>query len=300
MSGQGLSELHRHLDGSIRPATVEVLARESGLTVPEDLCFHVGMGLAEALAKFAFTVSLLQGPRALCRVAEEMCRDAESEGITSLEVRFAPQLHGIGIEAAVDAVLQGIDGRAGLLLCGLYGDHPDILESLVDAAASRPGVVGLDLAGGPAPAQRWQMLDYERPFRRAADIGLGRTVHAGEGRPALEIAVAIERLGAQRIGHGTTLLDDPRVTDLVLDYDVTIEASPTSNVHTGVIASVADHPLAEWLRRGVRVCVCTDNTLLSDVDMPQELERVRGIAGIGEDELSRLVNHGHAGAFQRS
>lgn len=108
------------------------------------------------------------------------------------------------IEDVVDAALEGISGRAGLTLCGLYGELPHVVESLVDVAAS----------------------------------GLGRTVHAGEGRPPREIAEAIELLHAQRIGHGITLLDDPRVTDLVITRGV---------VHRGL-------PNVERSHRGDRAC----------------------------------------------
>ena len=295
-----LADLHRHLDGSLRAQTVDELARELGLGVPTDLSFFAGMGLEEALARFAFTVALLQQPEAVRRVAREICEDAAAEGVTTLEIRFAPQLHGGGtIEAIVDAALEGIDGRAGLLLCGLYGEAPELLDELVRVGAGRPGVVGLDLAGGPAPGHSWGMADYKGAFQEAAERGLGTTVHAGEGRPAAEIRVAIEQLGAQRIGHGTTLLDDPAVLDLVLERGVTIEACPTSNVHVGVIASVSEHPLPRWLAAGVRVCVCTDNTLLSAVNTPEELRRVAAIPGMTKALLESVVHFGHAAAFAR-
>ena len=156
-----LPDLHRHLDGSLRPATVAELAHRADLRVPDDLLFFVGMGLDAALARFGFTLSLLQRPDAVTRVASEICEDAAADGVTTLEIRFAPQLHaGAGpIAAVVDAALAGIDGRAGLLLCGLYGEPPSTLEALVDAAAHRPGVVGIDLAGGPTPAHDFSLAD---------------------------------------------------------------------------------------------------------------------------------------------
>jgi adenosine deaminase len=293
----GLVELHRHLDGSLRRGTVEALARALNIPVPDTLGFFPGMGLHEALNQFHFTVQLLQTTAALTRVADEMCADAITEGIAVLEVRFAPQLHGMPLAQAVDAVLAGLAGRAGLLLCGLYGDPPALVDELVSVASTRSGVVGIDLAGGPTPAQDFSLADYERPFRRAAELGLGRTVHAGEGRPPAEIRTAIEALGAQRIGHGTTLLDDPSVLDLVLERAVTIEACPTSNWHTGVITQVAAHPLARWLELGVKVTVCTDNTLLSAVDLPEELRRAGGIVGVDGAALYTMRCDGHAAAF---
>lgn len=295
-----LADLHRHLDGSLRESTLFELARGEGVTVPTDLYFRPAMGLVEALARFEFTLSLLQEPAAVRRVAAEICDDAAADGVTTLEVRFAPQLHrGASIEAVVDAALEGVAGRAGLILCGLFGDAPELIRRLVDVAEPRPGVVGLDLAGGPQPDHRFGLADYAPAFRRARDVGLGRTVHAGEGRPAAEIAAAVELLHSQRIGHGVTLLEDPSVRDLVLEREVTIEACPTSNVHTGVIARVEDHPLCAWLDAGVKVCVCTDNTLLSGVTASAELANVARIEGMTQAHLDRVTACGHAAAFTR-
>lgn len=295
-----LSDLHRHLDGSLRAATLVELADDCGVALPDDIRFFPGMGLEAALERFAITLSVLQAPEAVNRVAKEMLQDAEREGVTTLEIRFAPQLHhGAPMPDIVDAALDGAAGRAGLVLCALYGDSPELVASLVEVGASRPGVVGIDLAGGPHAGHGWRLSDYAAAFSRARDVGLGRTVHAGEGRPPNEIRVAIEVLHAERIGHGSTLLDDPMVVELVVEREITIEACPTSNVHTGVIASVAHHPIARWLERGVRVCVCTDNTLLSDVDAPTELARVAEIDGMDARRIDEVVDTGHRARFAR-
>lgn len=293
-----LADLHRHLDGSLREPTLHELAAAASIEVPPNLRFTPGMGLEGALALFRVTVAALQLPSALRRVAAELCEDAAATGVTTLEVRFAPQLHG-PIEPAIDAVLEGLAGRAGLLLCALYGEPPALVESLVRAGAARRGVAGIDLAGGPTPGHSWSLASYAPAFRLAAELGLGRTVHAGEGRPPSEIRTAIETLGAQRIGHGTTLLDDPSVLELVLERGVTIEACVTSNLHTGVIPSIADHPLPRWLSLGVRACICTDNTLLSEVSSPEEHARARSIPGMTDELLARAIEHGHAAAFPR-
>lgn len=295
-----LADLHRHLDGSLRPSTVLELADERGIRVPDSLAFYPGMGLHEALGRFAFTLSLLQSPATVCRVAAEICADAAAHGVTTLELRFAPQLHvddGASMAAIVDAAIDGLAGRAGLILCALYGEPPSLVEALVRLAERRPAVVGIDLAGGPTPTQNFGMQDYATAFDRARRIDLGRTVHAGEGRPADEIRVAIETLHAQRIGHGVTLLDDPAVTELVLERDVVIEACPTSNLQTGCIPAIEEHPLARWLDLGIKACVNTDNTLFSDTNAEIELSRAAHIQGMDEAKLARVVQIGHASAF---
>ncbi len=297
-----LADLHRHLDGSLRPATLEALAKEQGRWLPplRRLVFEPAMGLADALSRFKLVLDLLQRPEQVRRVAAEAAEDAQGEGVSTLELRFAPQLHRGGeLEDVVDAALEGVAGRAGLILCGLYGEAPDVLLRLVECAKDRPGVVGIDLAGGPAPQHRFILEDYAPAFARARELGLGRTVHAGEGRPPEEIAIAIEALHAQRIGHGTTLLDDPDVLALVLERGVVIEACPTSNVHTGAIPSVSEHPLPRWLERGVRACVNADNTFFSQTTAKDELEHVRRLPGITAEHLDLLVRTGHEAAFRR-
>lgn len=296
---RGLSDLHRHLDGSLRAETLAELADARGLQVPKDLRFSPGMGLAAALSRFAFTLRCLDTLDAVRRVADELCQDAAAGGVDTLEVRFAPQLHGPPVADVVDAVLDGLRGRAGLILCGLYGEDPAVLEGLVGLAASRLGVVGLDLAGGPAPDHRWALADYAAPFAQARQLGLGRTVHAAEGRPPQEIRVAIEALHAQRIGHGTTLLRDPHVTELVLQRGVVIEACVTSNWQVGAIDRPEDHDLPRWLARGVQVCVCCDNTLLSGNSARSELELVAGLPGVTSAGIEAVLQTGRDAAFRR-
>ena len=296
----GLTDLHRHLDGSLRPSTLAEFAAAKNLSVPDDLLFFPGMGLAAALDRFRFTLSLLDDPEAVRRVASEICEDAAADGVGTLEIRFAPQLHAASTPALVDAALEGIGGRAGLILCGLYGEAPMVLSALVECARTRPGVVGIDLAGGPRPEHGFRLSDYAGPFSRARALGIGRTVHASEGRPPAEIRVAIEELHAQRIGHGTTLLEDPSVVELVLEREVTLEACPTSNHQVGVIASVEEHPLASWLDAGIRVCLNCDNTLLSAVQSSEEFRRAASIPGMNAAKMERLLVCGREAAFRRA
>jgi len=293
------ADLHRHLDGSLRRSTLDELAAELGVSVPDDLLFRPGMGLQGALDRFRVTLSVLQNPAAVRRVASEICEDARADGVTTLEIRFAPQLHGAPIAEVVDAALEGVAGRAGLILCGLYGEHPQVLGELVEAARSRSGVVGIDLAGGPAPDHEHRLGDYAPVFQRARELGLGRTVHAGEGRPPEEIRFAVENLHAQRIGHGTTLLDEPALVDLLLQRGIVIEACPTSNLHTGVIPSLDAHPLAKWLELGVGVCICTDNTLFSDVSSSAEHARARALPGLDTRLFDESIRAAHEAAFVR-
>lgn len=297
---RGLSDLHRHLDGSLRLETLRELAAAAGTEVPDEIAFQPGMGLASALERFRVTLAVLQNESAVRRVAAEICEDAEREGVTALEIRFAPQLHlEASAERIVDAALDGIGGRAGLILCTLFGEPPAVAERLVAIAAGRPGVVAIDLAGAPRPEHCWGLADYAGAFAEARRRGIGRTVHAGEGRPASEIAAAVTLLHAQRIGHGTTLADDPEALALVIGRQVVIEACLTSNVHTGAIDTIDEHPLPRWLKSGVRATINTDNTLLSAVDAPGEYARAALLPGMTPEAVSACAAAGHAAVFRR-
>ena len=299
-SKQALADLHRHLDGSLRLETLNELAEPLRVTVPEDLHFTAGMGLEAALALFDVTLAVLQTPFAVERVTREICEDAEAEGVSTLEIRYAPQQHhGAAMEEIVDASISGAAGRAGIVLCGLYGDPPELFDQFLDIASTRPAVCAIDIAGGPQSGDDFQMEHYAPAFKRALDIGVGRTVHAGEGRPAEEIRTAIEVLHAQRIGHGTTLLQDAELTNMVVEQQIVIEACPTSNWQTGAIAQIAHHPLPQWLKLGVQACINTDNTLFSQVDSPEEHRRARGIPGMTDEALETAIACGHRAAFRR-
>ncbi|MGE5126309.1 MAG: hypothetical protein ACM3PV_08460, partial [Betaproteobacteria bacterium] len=130
-----LADLHRHLDGSLRESTLRELAARLSIDVPAQFRFWPGMGLAAALRCFDLSLAVLQEPAAVRRVAAEICDDAAREGVTTLELRFAPQLHkGATAAAIVEAAAEGVQRRAGLVVCGLYGEDPSVLEGLVRIA----------------------------------------------------------------------------------------------------------------------------------------------------------------------
>ena len=177
-----LSDLHRHLDGSLREATLRELAAELGVEVPDEFRFSPGMGLSAALRCFELSLAVLQAPAAVRRVADEICADAAREGVTTLEIRFAPQLHeGASPAAIVDAAAEGVAGRAGLILCGLFGEDPTVLEAHVGVARSRPAVVGIDLAGGPSPHTRILSATTPVPSRSPATSAWAAPCTPGRG-----------------------------------------------------------------------------------------------------------------------
>jgi adenosine deaminase len=275
-------ELHCHLDGSLRES---VLTKFLGYR-PKDIYFYKGMGLLKALSSFELTLGTLQTTDLVKEAVFNLCIDLNMTGIYGGEIRFAPQLHyGAPIEDIVDAALAGIWGNMNLILCGLYGEDPKILDKLVEVAKTRHRVVGIDLAGAPLGNHRYSLFDYSDAFTKARDYGLGRTVHAGEGRPAKEIEVAINFLHAQRIGHGLSVLDDWKTMDLVREKDVLIETCLSSNYHTGCINEFTDHPMKQWFENDIKFSLCTDNILLSQTTLEKEFHLARKHCGLTKDQI---------------
>ena len=275
-------ELHCHLDGSLRESTISKFLGK----IPKDIYFYKDMGLEKALDSFSVTLGTIQSADLVKEAVYNLCIDLNMSGIYGGEIRFAPQLHyGAPIEDIVDAAQAGIWGNINLILCGLYGEHPRVLDRLVEVARTRHRVVGIDLAGAPSDNHRYSILDYSDAFTKAKKYGLGRTVHAGEGRPAKEIEVAINFLHAQRIGHGLSVMDDWKTMNLVREKDVLIEACLSSNYHTGCINEYSDHPMKQWYENDIKFSLCTDNTLLSQTNLEKEFHLARKHCGLTKDQI---------------
>ena len=297
--------LHDHLDGGLRPATVVDLAADLGHRLPTTDPDELGAwfraaadsgSLESYLETFTHTAGVMQTPDGLRRVAREAVEDLADDGVVYAESRFAPELHterGLSLEQVVDAVLGGFDegvraaaGRGrrivvrGLLTAMRQADRAEEVAALAVAARDR-GVVGFDIAGPEAgfPAQR-----HAKAFDVVREAWLPATVHAGEADGPASIAGAL-RVGASRLGHGMRIADDVDGDSLgtlahwVRDRQVALEVAPTSNVHTGGAASIAEHPITRLLRLGFAVTVNTDNRLQSGTSMSAEFAALVEHAG---------------------
>ena len=308
------AELHCHLDGSVRPTTLIELGRELGVAMPESspdaLAHHMyvrdARHLEDYLTRFDVTLSVMQSDRALERISFELGEDAAAEGVRYIEVRFAPVLNqqqGLSLDATVEAALRGLAraqtqyGIVGrIIICGLRHLSPDISLELARLAVAfkGKGVVGFDLAGGEAghpPSV------HRAAFLHAQKHGMFCTCHAGEGAGPESVADAVHNCGAQRIGHGTRLIEDPRLTDELARNGVAIEACLTSNVQTRAAKDYASHPLRAYFERGMRVTLNTDNRLMSGTTLTNEYAHAANELGFTVDELCTLARNGFESAF---
>ena len=307
------AELHCHLDGSVRPATLLDLGREQGVAMPapteeslrEYMIVRDARSLEEYLARFDVTLSVMQTEGALERIAYELAVDASAEGVRYIEVRYAPVLNirgGLALGAAVEAPLRGLAraerelGIVGrLIVCGIRNMSPEVSLELARLAVAyrRHGVVGFDLAGGEAgnPASR-----HVKAFEYARCHDMACTCHAGEGDGAPSVREAVHVCGANRIGHATRLIEDEALTEYVNDRRIALEICLTSNIQTRAAASYETHPLRQYFERGLNVVLNTDNRLMSGTTLVDEYEHASRI-GFGFDELSRIALNGFESGF---
>lgn len=293
--------LHDHLDGGLRAETVIDLAREYGYsklptTDVADLqkWFHRGAkrnDLVLYLETFAHTVGVMQHRDAIERVAFECAQDLASDGVVYAEVRFAPELNteaGLTLDEVVRAALDGFKrGSAGTnltvyVLCCAMRTAARSLEIAELAVRWRDeGVVGFDIAGAEAGYPPTRHLDAFQYIQRS---NFHSTIHAGEAFGLPSIWEALQFCGAERLGHGVRIVDDitgepgneklGRLAQFVRDRRIPLELCPTSNVNTGVCASIATHPIGMLKRLRFRVTVNTDNRLMSATSMTNEFEQL--------------------------
>ncbi|MBK6488233.1 MAG: adenosine deaminase [Gemmatimonadetes bacterium] len=308
------AELHCHLDGSLRPATMLELARDARLTMPRDdaealadfMLVRDARNLEDYLARFDTTLAVMQTAESLDRIAYELAEDAAREGVRYLEVRFAPILNvqgGLSLREAVEAPLRGLaraerdhDIVARIIICSLRhlppGTSLDLARLAVDFMES--GVVGFDLAGGELGHPASTHVDA---FSHARTHGLACTCHAGEGDGAQSIWQAVHQCGASRIGHATRLYEDPILSEEVKDARITLEICLTSNVQTHAARSYDSHPLRQYFDQGLHVVLNTDNRLMSGVNLVDEYQHAANALDFTFDELARIALNGFESAF---
>jgi adenosine deaminase len=308
------AELHCHLDGSVRPATLLELAREHRIVMPkntaEELAEFMRVDDAESLEDylrlFDITVSVMQTEEALERVAYELAEDAADDGVRYIEVRNAPILNvvkGLTLVQAVEAPLRGlrraekdfgIIGRFIVIALRQFPAEHSLEMAKLAVEFKDDGVVAFDLAGGEKGNSA---SVHAAAFRYAREHNLGVTVHAGEGDGPESVRQAVHLCGANRIGHGTRLIEDPDLTQYVNDRRIALEVCLTSNVQTKVAESYATHPFREYFDRGLNVTLNTDNRLMSATTLTDEYVFAAEHLGFTIDELAGVALNGFESAF---
>lgn len=305
-------DLHCHLDGSLRPATVLDMAKRLKVRLPadnvEDLIPFVTVSpacrsLREFLDVFHVLYPLLRDPVSAERAAYELCEDCAAENIRHVEVRDAPLLHAHAKFSAgdyVEAVLKGLArglkdfGVSSGFIVGLFRAHSPKENRVAFEAMkrmfkpsnglSRPGVVGMDLCGDEA---RFPTMQFAEFYEEAEKLGIPTTCHAGEtvGTENLRAALA---LGVRRIGHGTHLFEDQRLLAEAVRRRVPLEIGITSNVRTKAVADLASHPAKRFHDAGLPITLNTDDRGIMGIDLTGEYAEALKL-GFTVSDLASLV-----------
>lgn len=312
-----LTDLHRHLEGAIRPQTVLELSLAHRLPLPATdlagLAGHLSMSepnpdILQILPRFALMTQVLVNYAVCRRVAVECIKDAEREGLGYVELRFSPlfmaEPHGLDPFSVTAAVCEGwqeasrhsrVKSKLLVILSRTYGPEACMAELSLALAYRERGIAGIDLAGDeagyPAPL-------FVAHFQKARDAGLHLTAHAGEFAGSESVRETVLALAPERIGHGVRAVDDPSVMDLLAEKNVAVECCPTSNYYTAAVRTLSEHPLPRFLERGLCATLNTDDpTLFHSITIRDQYRVAQEELGIGPAGLAQLQRNGLRAAF---
>lgn len=311
-----VTELHLHLDGSLRPETVWELAKEQGIRLPAESAEEVKYKmevpedcrtLEEYLERFDLPLLVLQRADAIERVTYELVEDLAKEGVDYAEIRFAPQLSvngGLTQDEVVEAAIRGAERgmktypeiRVGLILCCMRGADNEALNMQTVETAKKylgPVVCAVDIAGaeGLFPTENFAPV-----FAKVREYGIPMTIHAGEAAGPDSMKTALS-FGTKRIGHGIAAINDPELIRRLIDENVTLEVCVTSNYHTKVVPAIEMHPIHKLLDEGVHVTVNSDNRTCSRTTLQKEKEVLKEQLGFSDEEIEKMQEYAWEARF---
>ena len=308
-------DLHLHLDGSMSPEDIWVLAEKSGIALPCSCAADLQpmlqaapdcKSLGEYLEKFQLPLQVLQTEQTIALAVYRLVKRLAADGLIYAEIRFAPQLHLVRgltqtqvVAAAVEGLNRGVSEfgiAAQLILCCMrMADNRVENEETVRVAKafSGNGVCAVDLAGNEAA---FPTAGFGDIFALAKELGVPFMIHAGEAAGAESVWQALE-LGAQRIGHGVRSVEDTHLVAALTEKKIPLELCFTSNLQTKAVASVGDYPIRFLWEQGVCVTVNTDNMTVSGTNLHQEYKALEQHFGFTADELLQLACNGADAAF---
>jgi adenosine deaminase len=308
-------ELHRHLEGSLRLATMVEIARQHGLEIQnvQKLGALVQVSKDDPytfqnfLSKFVTLRKFYRSPEIIGRFTQEAVADAAADNVRYLELRFTPvalsAAQGYLLSDVMDWVVEytrqasleyGI--TTNLIVSINRHESVKIAERVVELALERKdqGIVGIDLAGNEAqfPARPFVSL-----FKEARQSGLHITLHAGEWGGADNVAEALVDFNAERIGHGVRIVEDQSVVDLAQQRGTAFEVCITSNTQSGVFKTLTDHPVIDMVSSGLNVILTTDDPSISQIVLSDEYQTACEDLGLSKAALRKSIMAGAQAAF---
>ncbi len=317
-----LADIHRHFDGSIRPRTLWELSEKYYSAVPgldfEQFRHYLQWDeeqdstLLDYLDKFHVPLQYTQFYDNIRRISYELAEDAYKDGVRLLELRMNPLIHrraGLTTRQVIAATRKGLgnfaaehpDFQVGIIVIAMRNHGGNMARLLLREVIGEKeeyhdgiGVIGFDIAGHEAP---FPPVLFTDAYALADAMGLKKTAHAGESEGPERIWEALDNLGPHRIGHGTSAGRDPELIKRLAADGVYVEVCLSSNLQTGAVAKLSEHPLPKFLEAGVKVALCTDNPTVSSTSLAREYALAMETFGFSEDDIRQLAKMSCAGTF---
>ena len=299
-------ELHVHLEGTVRADTLRAIAKRNDYALPDDIeSQYAFRDFAHFIEVFELSARALATHDDFRQVVVEYAAEAKAHGAVYVEGIFAPGLwRGLDTDEVFSGYcdgaqeareLHGVEVRLTPDIPTVYSPEEAELIARYAVRYRDRGVVGLGVGGLEYPAE-----PFARAFALAREGGIGSVPHAGELAGAHSVRTALEGLAADRIRHGIRAIDDAGLVAEIAGRGTVLDVCPLSNLRTGAVASLAEHPLPRLVAAGVRCSISTDDPAMFDTDLTRDYEAARslglspraayeaGVAGALCDEDTRI------------
>jgi adenosine deaminase len=309
------TEIHIHLEGSIRTQTIIDIAREYKLDLPSyevsELDKHVKVydqmrDLNTVLEAFAIFQNSITSADVVERIAWQLFEDSAKQNIRLCEVRFSPDWafhgHNLNWDASLDGLLRAKERAErefamaiGYIAITSRSMGPESCVKTVDwAIRHKEHIIGVDLADAE---DVFPIRDFAKPVLKAKDAGLKVTVHSGENTPASAVVETIETIHPDRIGHGIHIIEDLKAVELVKEKNITLEVNPWSNYLTNSVPTIEEHPLKKLFDLGVKVTINSDDPEVLETNLNNEYRIAHEILGMSMEDIMTCNRYAYEASF---
>jgi len=309
------TEIHIHLEGSIRTQTIIDIAKDHGLNLPSyevnELNKHVKVydqmqDLGAVLEAFAIFQNSITSAEVVERIAWELFEDSAQQNIRLFEVRFSPDWafhgHNLDWDECLDGLLRAkeraeheLDMAIGYIAITSRSMGPESCAKTVNwAIRHKEHIIGVDLADAE---DVYPIADFAKPVLKAKEAGMKVTVHSGENTPASAVIESIQTVQPDRIGHGIHIIEDPNAVELVSERGITLEVNPWSNFLTNSVRTIEEHPLKQLFDLGVKVTINSDDPEVLETNLNNEYRIAHEVLGMSMEDILLCNRYAYEASF---